>query len=84
MKALRVVEESRGSLIFVSNEEILRSMKMLVRVEGVGVEPAGAASLAGYLKAVEDGIVEEGDDVVLVRRGYVLKDSDTIHGPAVD
>ncbi|MEM0318076.1 MAG: hypothetical protein QXO97_08825 [Candidatus Nezhaarchaeales archaeon] len=48
------------------------------------MESAGAASLAGYLKTVEDGIVEEGDDVLLVRRRYVLKDSDTIHGLTVD
>ncbi|MEM2020894.1 MAG: threonine synthase [Zestosphaera sp.] len=77
LKALKAVRESGGTLISVSDNELLESMKTLARVEGVGVEPAGAVTLAGYIRAIEEGLISE-DDVVLVGTGHALKDPDTI------
>jgi threonine synthase len=78
VKALKAVEESRGALLTVSDEEILEAMKMLARLEGLGVEPSSAASLAGYLKALEEGLVDRGETVVLVATGHALKDPDIV------
>jgi threonine synthase len=78
VKALKAVEESRGALLTVSDEEILEAMKMLARLEGLGVEPSSAASLAGYLKALEEGLVDRGETVVLVATGHALKDPDVV------
>jgi threonine synthase len=78
VKALKAVEESRGALLTVSDEEILEAMKMLARLEGLGVEPSSAASLAGYLKALEEGLVDRGETVVLVATGHALKDPDAV------
>lgn len=78
LKALKAVSESGGAFIAVSDKEIIRSMRDLAALEGVGVEPAGAASLAGYRKALEQGIVEEDSISVLVATGHALKDPDTI------
>ncbi|MGN1186059.1 MAG: threonine synthase, partial [Methanobrevibacter wolinii] len=47
------------------------------RTEGIGVEPASAASIAGLRKLVDDGVVEKGEKVVCVVTGHVLKDPDT-------
>ena len=45
--------------------------------EGVFVEPASAASIAGLLKSVEDGWVRQGSTVVCTVTGNGLKDPDT-------
>ncbi len=76
-KALKAVRESGGTLISVSDDELLGTMKTLARVEGVGVEPAGAVTLAAYIKAIEEGLISEGD-VILVGTGHALKDPDVI------
>jgi threonine synthase len=78
VKALKAVEESRGALLTVLDEEILEAIKMLARLEGLGVEPSSAASLAGYLKALEEGLVDRGETVVLVATGHALKDPDIV------
>jgi threonine synthase len=78
VKALKAVEESKGALLIVSDEEILEAIKMLARFEGLGVEPSSAASLAGYLKALEEGLVDRGETVVLVATGHALKDPDIV------
>ena len=72
-KALKAVRESRGLLVKVSDEEILEAQKMLAR-DGVGVEPASAASLAGYLKLREDRVIDRNEVVVLIATGHALKD----------
>jgi threonine synthase len=78
VKALKAVEESKGALLTVSDEEILEAIKMLARLEGLGVEPSGAASLAGYLKALEESLADRGETVVLVATGHALKDPDIV------
>jgi threonine synthase len=78
LKALKAVEESRGVFITVSDDEIVNIMRDLAIYEGVGVEPASAAFLAGYRKALETGIIDKGDVAVLVATGHALKDPDTI------
>ena len=45
--------------------------------EGVFVEPASAASIAGLLKSIEDGWVAKGSTVVCTVTGNGLKDPDT-------
>jgi len=78
MKALRAVRESDGAFISVSDEEILESIKILARFEGIGVEPASATTLAGLIKAYNNGIVDRNSTVVLIATGHALKDPDTI------
>ncbi len=77
-RAYRAVKYSGGEFIEVSDDEILMAQRMLGR-EGIGVEPASAASLAGYLKALGEGMVDAGGDkVVLIATGHALKDPDTL------
>ena len=51
---------------------------MLGRKEGVGVEPASAASVAGAKKLREMGIIGKDERVVCICTGNALKDPDTI------
>jgi threonine synthase len=78
LKALRAVKESRGTFITVTDEEILNAMKTLAMFEGIGVEPASAASFAGLVKAIDDGFIDKDEVVILIATGHALKDPDTI------
>lgn len=76
-KALNAIYESNGYADTVTDEEILSAQKLLARKEGIGVEPASAASIAGLLKMVESGEVDKGEQVVCIVTGHLLKDPNT-------
>lgn len=77
-KALKAVKESNGFFVTVNDDEILTAVKYLARYEGLGVEPASAASLAGLIKCVREGRIGRDDVVVMIATGHALKDPDTI------
>jgi len=72
-KALPGIRETGGTAVAVSDEEITEAQRALAG-EGVGVEPASAASVAGLRKLREGGTVGEGEDVVCLTTGHLLKD----------
>ena len=74
VKAMNAIKESNGTAEKVSDDEILDAQKYLARTEGIGVEPASAASIAGLRKLVENGEIDKGERVVCVVTGHVLKD----------
>jgi threonine synthase len=71
------MRESNGWFAEVSDTEILAAQRMLTRHEGVFCEPASAASLAGLMKDIKSGKIEEGATIVLTLTGNGLKDPDT-------
>nr|WP_048060721.1 threonine synthase [Methanothermus fervidus] len=73
-KALRAIYESNGTALSVSDEEILKAQRLLAKKEGIGVEPASAASIAGLIKLIDDGYLDHGERVVCVLTGHLLKD----------
>ncbi|MCX6480250.1 MAG: threonine synthase [Mycobacterium sp.] len=75
--AMAAKEESGGRFLAATDEELLAAYRLLARDEGVFVEPASAASVAGLLKAAEDGWVARGSTVVCTVTGHGLKDPDT-------
>jgi threonine synthase len=74
IKALRAVRETRGAYIRVSDDQILDAIPALARGVGVFAEPAAAAAYAGLVKAVDQGIVEADERVVVLSTGSGLKD----------
>ena len=84
VKALRAIYDSNGLAETVTDEEILDAQKLLARTEGVGVEPASAASIAGLKKLVEQGDIDKGERVVCVVTGHLLKDPNTAIDACVD
>jgi threonine synthase len=74
-KALRVIQESGGTVEQVSEVEIA-SAKAEIGAEGIGCEPASAVTLAGLKKLVQRGFVKPNESVVLVLTGHLLKDSE--------
>jgi threonine synthase len=75
--AVNAAKESEGAIRSVTDEEILHAYKMLARVEGIMVEPASAAGLAGLIKCVAAGEIPEGSLVTVTTTGHGLKDPDT-------
>jgi len=81
---LKAVRESEGAMISVEDDELLAAARALGREEALLVEPAGAASLAGVIGGVEDGIIRRGETVACVVTGHGLKDVATVrslHSP---
>ena len=75
--ATDAVKESEGFIGKVTDEEILAAYKMIARTEGIFVEPACAAPLAGLIKAVQAGLIPEGSLITATMTGHGLKDPDT-------
>jgi threonine synthase len=73
-QALAARDESGGAIEAVTDREILSAYRMLAREEGVFVEPASAASVAGLLQAREANSLRAGLRVVCTVTGNGLKD----------
>jgi threonine synthase len=73
--ATGAVTESDGGIYAVSDAAIIEAYRVLAR-EGLFVELASAASVAGLRKLHEMGSVEPGSVVVCVLTGHGLKDPD--------
>jgi len=70
-------DESGGLIDMVTDEEILAAYKLLASTEGVFVEPASAASIAGVIKLVERDFFPKEDGVIVCTvTGHGLKDPD--------
>jgi threonine synthase len=77
-KALAAIRETGGTAEAVTDAEILAMQKDLARKEGIGVEPASAASVAGVKKLLEYGRIERNERIVCVVTGHLLKDPETV------
>jgi threonine synthase len=76
-KALRAVLQSGGNVISVTEQELADAKAMIGR-EGIGCEPASAATVAGIQKLTAAGKIGRGDSVVAILTGHVLKDPDYV------
>lgn len=72
--AIQAKEESKGRIEAVTDEEILEAQRRLAQEEGVFVEPASAASLAGVMQLANQGFFKGNERVVCVLTGNGLKD----------
>ena len=77
-QALEAAHESKGRIIAVSDAQILDAQKILA-AEGVWVEPASAAGVAGLVAETGSGAFEaKGGRVVVVCTGHGMKDPSII------
>ena len=75
-KAELARDESTGLIDMVSDGEILDAYKLLANKEGVFVEPASAASVAGILKLNKRNWFKQETKIVCTLTGHGLKDPD--------
>jgi threonine synthase len=74
--ALDARDQSGGVIEAVTDREILAMYRILSSQEGVFVEPASAAGVAGLVKKHAEGALEPGQTVVCTVTGHGLKDPD--------
>ncbi len=72
-KALRALERCGGCVREVTDGEMLDA-KAKIGAGGLGCEPASAASVAGLLKLVREGVIDPGERVVCILTAHLLKD----------
>jgi threonine synthase len=84
-EARAAIVESHGAIDIVSDEQILAAQTWLARHEGIFVEPASAASIAGLFKCCESKEaaysfqkIPEESRIVCTVTGHGLKDPDVI------
>jgi len=75
--AVEAMKDSGGWIDIVTDEEILRAYRLLAQEEGIFMEPASAAAVAGLIKTAKAGRLEPGSTLVLTLTGHGLKDPDT-------
>ena len=77
-QALQAAQASQGRILAVSDEAILSTQRLLAS-EGIWVEPASAAGLAGLIEEITQGRLDpRGQRIVAVCTGHGLKDPDII------
>jgi threonine synthase len=74
--ATDAIKESDGYVDKVTDDEILAAYKTIARKDGIFVEPASAAALAGLIKCVKSGRIPAGSIVTATMTGHGLKDPD--------
>jgi len=70
---LRALRESGGGAVAVSDGELLDAARHLARRAGVLASPEGGAALAGLRRCRQQGIVREGESVVILNTGSGMK-----------
>ncbi len=72
-KCLRAIEVTNGVVRTATDQRILDA-KARVAQEGLGCEPASAASVAGLKQLIEEGVIDKDARVACILTGHQLKD----------
>jgi threonine synthase len=75
--ATLALKDSNGFIDKVTDEEILSAYKLVARTDGIFVEPASAACLAGLIHCAKAAQIPEGSVIAATMTGHGLKDPDT-------
>lgn len=76
-KAVASIRATNGVVEQVTDAELMAAKRDIDRM-GIGCEPASATTLAGVRKLRSAGVMRNGDRVVCVLTGNLLKDPDSI------
>jgi threonine synthase len=76
-KAVAAIQQTNGIVEEVTDEELMLAKREIDEM-GIGCEPASATTLAGVKKLRAAGVMKDGDRIVCVLTGNLLKDTDAI------
>jgi threonine synthase len=76
-KAVTAIQQTNGIVEEVTDDELMAAKREIDEM-GIGCEPASATTLAGVKKLRAAGIMREGERIVCVLTGHLLKDTDAI------
>ena len=76
--AIRAIEQSKGIVISVSDQEIFSAEQKVAKLEGVFAEPASSGTIAALKKLTNDSIIGKDETVVCLITGSGLKATDIL------
>jgi len=79
-QALRVLRESRGDAVALTDDECIEASLLLASTEGVFAEPGGAISVAAVKKLLDEGRISRDEEIVCCVTGSGLKTVDLMPG----
>lgn len=74
--ATAALKESNGYVDKVTDDEILAAYRLIARTDGIFVEPASAAPLAGLMRCLKANMIPKGSILTATMTGHGLKDPD--------
>ena len=77
-QVVRTVRETRGWGTVATDEEILDSIYLLARTEGIFTEPAGGTTLAATINLIKEGVLPTDESIVVCITGNGFKTSDVM------
>ena len=77
-QVLRVLRETGGTGAKVSDDEILDSIQLLARTEGIFTEPAGGTTLAATRALIKRGAIKRNESVVVCITGNGYKTAEVM------
>jgi len=82
-RAVAAIRATNGVVEQVTDEELMAAKREIDRM-GIGCEPASATTLAGVRKLRNAGVMREGERIVCVLTGHILKDPGAIAVEAIE
>jgi len=76
--ALKVMSQSGGEGVAVSDDEVVEGIKLLAETEGIFAETAGGVVIAGLRRLVEKGLIDPEELVVAFITGAGLKTQEAV------
>ena len=76
--ALKVMSQTRGQGVAVSDDEVVEGIKLLAETEGIFAETAGGVVIAGLRRLVEKGLIDPEELVVAFITGAGLKTQEAV------
>ena len=76
--ALKVMSQTRGQGVAVSDDEVVEGIKLLAETEGIFAETAGGVVIAGLRRLVEQGLIDSEELVVAFITGAGLKTQEAV------
>ncbi|SNR68441.1 threonine synthase [Hymenobacter mucosus] len=77
---LQVLQESQGTAISITDEQMLEGMRELARLEGLFVAPEGAAVWMAARELLQTGWLQPNERMVLLNTGSAQKYLDNVEG----
>ncbi|HDI02378.1 MAG TPA: pyridoxal-phosphate dependent enzyme, partial [Ignisphaera sp.] len=71
---LRAIKDSNGMAVAVSEDEVLRSVLILSKYEGLTPDPVGAIGIAGLMKMIDNGVIDRDEKVLVIITGSSSRD----------
>jgi len=79
---LKILRESSGIAVEVTDEEIAAMMRLAGVSEGMLLCPEGAAALEGARQLAKQGFIDPHEDVLVINTGSGLKYGESLQGSA--